>query len=294
MRYKQTGSDLIFAIFLAIFGMLIFAVMFYPLWFVVIASISDPIAVVSGQVTLLPIRPSLESFELVFRERNIWIGYRNSLFYLVLGTSINLIMTTLGAYPLSRPDFPFRTFFTFFIAFTMLFSGGMIPFFLLVNNLGMFDTIWAMVIPGAISTWNLLIMKNYFQSSIPMELKEAATIDGCSDLHILLRIVLPLSKPIIAVLALFYAAGHWNAFFNALIFLRNRDLFPLQIFLRNILLQNHHEVLQGELIGMLERIIRGETMKYAVIIVASVPMLILYPFAQKYFIKGVMVGALKG
>jgi len=294
MRYKQTGVDRVFSIFIAIVSILIFVVVAYPLYYVVIASFSDPVAVVSGRVNFFPIDTTLESYRLVLRERGIWIGYRNSVIYLLLGTTINLVMTTLAAYPLSRPDFPFRTFFTFFIAFTMLFSGGMIPLFLVVQNLGIFNTIWAMVIPVAISTWNLLVMKNYFQSSIPNELLESSTIDGCSDAQQLIHIVLPLSKPIIAVLALFYGVAHWNAFFNALIYLRDRDLFPLQIFLREILLLNQYEALQGELMGMLERIIRGETMKYAVIIVASLPMIAIYPFAQKFFIKGVMVGAIKG
>ena len=294
MRFKQTASDRVFSLVLGLISVTIFFLVLYPLFFVIIASFSTPEAVVTGQVTFWPIGFTLESYSLVLQERQIWVGYRNSIFYASVGTLINMTMTTLGAYALSREDFPFRTFFTFFVAFTMWFSGGMIPTFLVVRDLGMLDTVWAMLIPGAISTWNLLIMKNYFQSSIPKEMHEASIIDGATDFQLLVRVILPLSKPIIAVLSLFYIVGHWNAFFGALIYLRSPELQPLQIVLRGILLQNNLEILQGEAMGMLERIMRGETMKYAVIVVSSLPMIIIYPFAQKFFIRGVMVGAIKG
>ena len=176
----------------------------------------------------------------------------------------------------------------------MLFGGGMIPVYMVVKNLKLTDTIWAMVIPNAIATYNLLVMKNYFQSSIPDELQEAAAIDGCDHFRTLIKVVLPLSTPIIAVIVLFYAVGHWNAFFNAVLYLRNQDLFPLQIVLRDILLQNSLEAVGGDLTGMYEKVMRGETMKYALIIVASLPVILIYPFVQKYFVKGIMVGAIKG
>jgi putative aldouronate transport system permease protein len=176
----------------------------------------------------------------------------------------------------------------------MLFSGGMIPVYMVVRGLNITDTIWAMVIPNAIATYNMLVMKNYFQSSIPEELHEAAAIDGCGPFQSLLKVVLPLSRPILAVITLFYAVGHWNAFFNAIIYLRDQKLYPLQIVLREIMLQNSLEAVGGDMTGMYEKVMRGETMKYAVIIVASVPVLLFYPLVQKYFTKGIMVGAIKG
>lgn len=266
----------------------------YPLFFVVIASFSDPQAVLGGKITFWPVGFNLESYKMILKEPKIWNGYRNTIFYTVLGTFINFILTTLTAYPLSRKDMPCRKLLTFFITFTMLFGGGMIPVYMVVRGLNLTDTIWAMVIPGAISTYNMLVMKNYFQSSIPEELHEAAAIDGCGHFQSLLRVILPLSTPIIAVIILFYAVGHWNAFFNAIIYLRDQRLYPLQIILREIMLQNSLEAVGGDMIGMYEKVMRGETMKYAVILVASAPVLAFYPFVQKYFVKGIMVGAVKG
>jgi len=234
---------------------------------------------------------------MILEEEKIWLGYKNTAIYTVLGTCINLFLTTLAAYPLSRKDMPARSFFTFLISFTMLFGGGMIPTYLVVKNLKITDTIWAMVIPNAIATYNLLVMKNYFQTNIPSELEEAAWIDGCSDYRLLISVILPLSVPIVAVMILFYAVGHWNAFFNAIIYLRKQNLYPLQVILREILIQNSLEALSGEVaesFGMYEKVMRGETMKYSVIIVSSLPVIIMYPFVQKYFVKGIMVGAIKG
>ena len=266
----------------------------YPLYFVIIASFSQPEAVLNGKLRFLPIGFNLESYQMVLQEEKVWIGYRNTILYTILGTIINLFLTTLGAYSLSRKDMPARTLLTFVISFTMLFGGGMIPVYMVVKNLKLTDTIWPMVIPNAIATYNLLVMKNYFQSSIPDELQEAAAIDGCDHFRTLIKVVLPLSTPIIAVIVLFYAVGHWNAFFNAVLYLRNQDLFPLQIVLRDILLQNSLEAVGGDLTGMYEKVMRGETMKYALIIVASLPVILIYPFVQKYFVKGIMVGAIKG
>ena len=266
----------------------------YPLYFVIIASFSQPEAVLNGKLRFLPIGFNLESYQMVLQEEKVWIGYRNTILYTILGTIINLFLTTLGAYSLSRKDMPARTLLTFVISFTMLFGGGRIPVYMVVKNLKLTDTIWAMVIPNAIATYNLLVMKNYFQSSIPDELQEAAAIDGCDHFRTLIKVVLPLSTPIIAVIVLFYAVGHWNAFFNAVLYLRNQDLFPLQIVLRDILLQNSLEAVGGDLTGMYEKVMRGETMKYALIIVASLPVILIYPFVQKYFVKGIMVGAIKG
>lgn len=294
MWKKKSRGDKAFDIALIIISLLIIIIIAYPLYFVVIASFSQPEAVLGGKLRFLPVGFNLESYKMVLSEQKVWIGYRNTILYTVLGTCINLVLTTLAAYPLSRKDMPFRGALTFVASFTMLFGGGMIPVYLVVRGLKMTDTIWAMVIPNALATYNMLVMKNYFQSSIPEELQEAAAIDGCDHLGTLIRIVLPLSAPIMAVITLFYAVGHWNAFFNAIIYLRNQNLFPLQIVLRDILLQNSLEAVGGDLTGMYEKVMRGESMKYALIIVASAPVIMLYPFVQKYFVKGVMVGAIKG
>ncbi len=294
MRKKKSRGDWWFDLGLVVISLLIIVVIAYPLYFVVIASFSQPEAVLGGKLRFLPIGFNVESYKMVLSERKVWIGYRNTILYTVLGTCINLVLTTLAAYPLSRKDMPYRGPLTFVASFTMLFGGGMIPVYMVVKNLGLTDSIWAMVIPNALATYNMLVMKNYFQSSIPEELQEAAAIDGCDHFRTLLRVVLPLSAPIVAVIVLFYAVGHWNAFFNAVIYLRDQELFPLQIVLRDILLQNSLEAVGGDLTGMYEKVMRGETMKYALIIVASAPVIAMYPFVQKYFVKGVMVGAIKG
>lgn len=289
---RSTG-DRVFDLCTVILGILIIIIIAYPLYFVLIASFSKAEDVLMGRVLLWPRNITFASYELVLAEPKIWIGYRNTIFYAVLGTVINLILTTLAAYPLSRKDMPMRSFFTLVISFTMMFSGGIVPTYLVVRSLGMTDTIWAMVIPNAIATYNLLVMKNFFQSTIPVELQEAAQIDGCSDFRLLVSVVMPLSTAIIAVMVLFYAVDHWNAFFNAVIYLRNRLLFPLQLYLREILLQNQ-EIGTADATGLYERMMQVETMKYAIILISSLPMLLMYPFAQKYFVKGVMVGAIKG
>ena len=294
MWKKKSKGDRAFDITLVVISILIILVIAYPLYFVVIASFSQPEAVLGGKLRFLPVGFNLESYQMVLTEPKVWTGYRNTILYTVLGTCINLVLTTLAAYPLSRKDMPFRGLLTFVASFTMLFGGGMIPVYLVVRGLKLTDSIWAMVIPNALATYNMLVMKNYFQSSIPEDLQEAAAIDGCDHFGTLIRVVLPLSAPIMAVIVLFYAVGHWNAFFNAIIYLRNQDLFPLQVVLRDILLQNSLEAVGGDLTGMYEKVMRGESMKYALIIVASAPVIMLYPFVQKYFVKGVMVGAIKG
>jgi putative aldouronate transport system permease protein len=291
---KKSISDRLFDYVIIIISVVILLMVAYPLYYVTIASFSKPEAVLSGKLTFFPVGFNVKSYQMVFHEPKIWRGYGNTILYTVLGTTINLILTTLCAFPLSRKDMPYRTLLTFLVSFTMLFGGGMIPVYLVVKNIGITDSIWAMVIPNALNTYNMLVMKNYFQSSIPGELQEAAAIDGCNHIMTLLHVVLPLSRPIMAVITLFYAVQHWNAFFNAIIYLRKDSLFPLQIILREILLQNSLEAVGGDMTGMYEKVMQGETMKYALIMVASVPILIFYPFVQKYFTKGIMVGAVKG
>lgn len=290
----RTNVDKVFDTINVIILSLVLVIILYPLIFVASASISDPIRVLQGEVWLLPKGINLESYKLVFSHDKIMTGYRNTLFYTILGTLINLVMTTLGAYPLSRRDFRARSFFTLLFTFTMFFSGGMIPTYLVVKQLGLLDTIWALLLPGAVSVWNMTIMRNFFQTSIPFELQESAMIDGCGNLSLLLKIVLPLSVPIIAVMIIFYGVGHWNSYFSALIYLTNQNKYPLQLVLRSILMKEETSEIIAADDSVIRRQMMAEILKYAAIIVSSVPVLLLYPFLQKYFVHGIMVGALKG
>ncbi len=282
----RTKADKVFDTINVIILSLVLVIILYPLIFVVVASVSDPLRVLQGEVWLWPKGLNLESYKLVFSHSQIMIGYRNTLFYTLLGTLINLVMTTLGAYPLSRRDFRARSFFTFLFTFTMFFSGGMIPTYLVVKQLGLLDKIWAMLLPGAVSVWNMTIMRNYFQTSIPFELQESAMIDGCGNLSLLIRIVLPLSVPIIAVMVIFYGVGHWNSYFNALIYLTDQNKYPLQLVLRSILMKEETSEMIAADDSVIRRQMMAEILKYAAIIVSSVPVLLLYPFLQKYFVQG--------
>ncbi|UQZ81169.1 L-arabinose transport system permease protein AraQ [Paenibacillus konkukensis] len=268
----------------------------YPLLFVLSASFSDPTKVMSGEMWLLPKGFTLGAYKEIFDYAAVWSGYRNTLLYTTVGTCVNLILTTLAAYPLSRKDLPGRNLFMFLITFTMFFNGGLIPTYLIVKGLALVNTFWALIIPNAIATYNLIVMRTYFQNSIPWEIQEASLIDGCSNFRLLTHIILPLSKPIIAVMVLYYAVGHWNSYFNALIYLRNSNLYPLQLVLREILIVSQSNILDqsGSTFGMDEKLLLAESIKYALIIVASLPVLIMYPFVQRHFVKGVMIGSLKG
>lgn len=290
----RTKGDIVFDTVNIIILSIVLIVVLYPLLYVVSASFSDPIKVLQGEVILLPKGFNVEAYSMVFEHDGIMTGYRNTIIYTLVGTFINLVMTIAGAYPLSRKDFRGRAFFTVVIVFTMFFSGGLIPTYLVIKQMKLLDTFWVMVLPGAVSVWNLTIMRNFFQNSIPFELEEAAMIDGAGNVEMLWKIILPLSAPIIAVMVMFYGVGHWNAFFNALIYLTDEKKYPLQLILRSILIQEE----TGEMIAADDSVIRRQMMaqiiKYAAIVVASVPVLIIYPFLQKYFVQGVMVGALKG
>lgn len=268
----------------------------YPLIYILSASFSDPMAIIQGRVWLWPADFTLAAYQKVFQNPDILLGYRNSIIYLVVGTSINIIMTTMGAYALSRKDLRGRHVLTLIFTFTLLFNGGLIPTYLVYKNiLGLYNNLWVMVIPSAISVWNMIIMRTYFQNSIPMELQEAAFIDGCSNIRTLTSIVLPLSKPIIAVMTLYYGVAHWNSYFTALIYLHDNWRFPLQLVIRSILiLEDTQAMAGGEGESIVEQLVLIEGMRYAVIVVSSIPMLLLYPVVQKHFVKGVMVGAVKG
>ena len=278
--------------FILVFALLIVA---YPIIYIFSASFSSPSAVIAGRVFLWPVEFSLAGYEAVFRESRVWSGYLNTIIYTVLGTTVNMFLSILCAYPLSRKDFAGRNFLMFFVTFTMIFSGGMLPTYLVVQQLGLLNTRWAMILPPAISAWNVIIMRTFYQSTISDELLEAAFLDGCDNFRFLWQIVLPLSKSITVVMILFYSVAHWNAFFNALIYLHDRDLFPLQIVLREILIQGQisaEAMVDPELAARQQGL--AELLKYSLIIVASLPIWCVYPFVQKYFVKGVMIGSLKG
>ena len=291
---RKTRFDRIFdAIIYTILGLLT-ASYLYILIFTVSASFSDPNAVYSGRVILWPVDVTLQGYERVFQEKMLWIGYRNSLFYMIVGTAISTMLTITGAYALSRKDLPGRNVITGLLVFTMFFSGGIIPLYLIVRSLKLLDTMWALILPGAISMSNLIIARTFFANSIPTGLLDAARIDGCNNIRFFFRIALPLSKPIIAVIALYYAIGLWNDYFNAMIYIKTRTNYPLQLFLREILISSQTssamtgDVLEQELLAQLQEII-----KYTLIVVGSVPLLVIYPFLQKYFVQGVMIGSLK-
>jgi putative aldouronate transport system permease protein len=291
---RLSREDLIFDIIVNTVGVAIIIVMLYPLIFVLSASFSDPDLVLRGKVVLFPKGLTIVPYQMVFDNAKIWQGYRNTIFYTLAGTFINLLMTVLAAYPLSRKDMPCRRFFTLLIVFTMYFNGGLIPTYLLVRDLHMYNTVWALLIPAAISTYNLIVARTFFERNIPDELYDSAKLDGASNVRMLVSIVLPLSSAILAVLVLYYGVNHWNSYFSALVYLRNEKLFPLQIILRDILILGQTEQLGSNDVGMGEKIKMAEAIKYSVIVVSSVPILLLYPFLQKYFVKGVMIGAIKG
>ncbi|WP_145018617.1 carbohydrate ABC transporter permease [Paenibacillus sp. Y412MC10] len=292
---KEAGADRWFSLMNYAVLSIILIVVLYPLIFVVSASFSSSTAVLSGRVWLWPVEPTLEGYRAVFKNAMVVKGFLNTMFYTVAGTGINLVFSVMAAYPLSRKDFRGRNGFMLLFVFTMMFSGGLIPSYLLVKDLGMIDTVWAMLLPAALSVWNVIIMRTYFQTTIPDELLEASQLDGCSDLRFLLRIVLPLSGPILAVIALFYAVGHWNQYFNAMIYLKRAELYPLQLVLRDILVQNEVNIdMLGDAKTAAARQGLRELLKYSLIVVTSFPLLVVYPFVQKFFVKGVMIGSLKG
>ncbi|MFK7697667.1 carbohydrate ABC transporter permease [Paenibacillus sp. HJGM_3] len=265
----------------------------YPFLYVLFASLSDPTWVVTVRGMIwYPKDITFAAYKLVFDNPSILTGYLNTLIYVVVGTTVNILMTSLGAYALSRPSVMWKNHIMFMIVFTMFFNGGLIPTYLLVSKLGMLDSRLALIIPAAMSAFNLIIMRTAFQG-IPVSLEESAKLDGANDFTVLFRIILPLSMPVVAVMILFYGVGHWNGWFNALIYLRTRELYPLQLILREILITNSTDSMMTG-VGGGDKMPIGETIKYATIIVATLPILCLYPFLQKYFVKGVMIGAIKG
>ncbi|MDQ1914140.1 carbohydrate ABC transporter permease [Paenibacillus sp. GD4] len=289
---RLTFGEKMFDVLNVVFMLVLCFLTLYPFLYVTFSSFSDP-GLLSQHRGLLwkPYGFSLDAYKAVFANPNILNGYSNTIFYVIVGTLFNLFMTSLGAYFLSRRNVFFKNAVMFMIVVTMFFQGGLIPTYLLVDGLGLVDTPWAMIIPGAINTWNLIIMRTSFQA-VPVSLEESAKMDGASEWTVMWRIILPLSLPVMAVMVLFYAVGHWNAWFNAMIYLRDRELYPLQLILREILITNSTDSMMTDASGA-DKMPIGEAIKYATIMVATVPILVLYPFLQKYFVKGVMIGALK-
>ncbi|OLS35897.1 carbohydrate ABC transporter permease [Bacillus sp. MRMR6] len=292
---RRTKEDKVFDVINVFLVAMIVLLVIYPLYFIVIASISNPNMIYEGKVWFLPKELTFEGYERILRDSKIWLGYKNSIVYTVVGTIVNVSFTLMAAYALSRKDLYGRNTIMFLFLMTMFFSGGLIPTYLVVKNLGLLNTMWALILPKAVAVWNVIVAKTFFESTIPGELLEASRIDGCNDVKFFWKIVLPLSKPIVAVMVLFYAVGHWNSYFDALIYLNNENLYPLQLILRNILIQNQASTMMiSDLDSLAAKQRVSELIKYGVIIVSSLPLLIVYPFVQKYFVKGVMIGGIKG
>ncbi len=290
---KDTRSEKVFYFLNGLFLTAFFLITLYPILCVVSGAISSPLAVATGKVTFYPIGFSLRGFELNLKNPKVLLGFANSAFYTVAGTALNLAITLVTAFVMSRRELPARTFISFFMAFTMWFSGGLIPTFLLVRDLGMFNTRWALLIPGMLSVWNMIVCRTYINSTIPEEMFEAASIDGCGYVRFFLTMVLPLSTAIIAVLALWYAIGHWNSYFNALIYVYDPSKQPLQLYLRAMLVTETASDL-SDIDTATESLGVQELMKNSLILIACLPLWVLYPFAQRYFIEGVMIGSVKG
>lgn len=295
--HKKTFGEKVFDVCNYTLLTLIALICLYPMLYVLFSSVSDPLQLMKFRGFLYkPLGFTLKGYEVLLHNPNIPIGYLNTIFYVVIGTCLNLFVTMLGAYALSRTGYKLKKLFTIAIVFTMYFGGGMIPNFLLVRNIGLINTRWALVLPTLIGTWNMIVMRTIF-AAVPKSLEESAKMDGANDFVVLFKIFIPVSKATIAVMLLFYAVGHWNSWFNAMIYLRDRQLWPLQLFMREIIIAN-------TMIGNETGTVSGEAgqgffyleevIKYATIIVSTVPILCIYPFIQKYFTKGIMLGSLKG
>lgn len=291
--------DSMFNVVINILGVLMICVVMAVLWFIVVASVSSPQLVAEGKVFLWPKGFTLDAYRVLMEQKDVWIGYLNSLFYAIAGTILSVLVTMLTAYPFSRRDFPARNWLVLFIMIPAYFSGGMIPTFLLIKALGMYNTIWALLLPSAVSMYNIIIARTFIQSNIPFEIQESAKIDGAGDFTILFRFIFPLSGPIIAVLVLFFALAQWNSYITPLIYLKDRSKYPLQLFLSEILVKNQQTAInalmtQDELEAAQRQADKAELLKYALVIVSSLPFMVLYPIMQKYVVKGIAIGSIKG
>ena len=292
---RRSSADAVFLLCNGLFLGFILLIVIYPVWYAFIAS--DPMAVSRGELVLLPRGFDLSAYEKVFGYERVMTGYRNTIVYTLAGTVVNTLMVAITAYPLSRRDLWGRNVLTKLFVFTMYFSGGLIPTYLLVRNVGLYNSMWALILPSCVSMYNVIIMRSYFSNSLPFELQEAAMIDGCSNVSMLLRIVLPLSTPVLAVILLYHAVGYWNMYFSALIYLADADKYPLQMVLRDILISTQITEMMDtaeSAESMIQQALLANSIKYALIVVSSVPVIVIYPFLQKYFEKGIMLGAVKG
>lgn len=295
VKYKLTGCDLVFyGISALVIGILTLTVL-YLIVYIFSASFSSPGALAAGKVVLWPVDFSVDGYKAVFNYSKVWIGYRNTIFYVIVGTAINVSMTLLCAYPMAQKDLYGGKVIMAYFTFTMIFNGGMIPTYILIKNLGIMNTIWSLLLPGAMTIYNMIIARTFIRTNIPSELKDAARIDGCDDFHFFFEVVLPLSKAIIAVLILWYAVGHWNSYMDAFLYLRDNNLYPLQIFLKDVLVSGEfsaEDMMDPETAIALQNM--KLLLKYSLIVVSVVPLFFFYPFVQKYFVKGVTIGSVKG
>jgi putative aldouronate transport system permease protein len=294
VHIRESSTDRIFMFFVYLFLAIFLLIILYPLVYILSASFSDPLAVTGGRVWLFPVDFTLRGYQVTLQNPQILTGYLNSLFYTIFGTLLSVVLTVLVAYPLSRRDLYGANVLMFLITFTLIFSGGLIPTYLVVKQLGLIDTRWALLIPQAVAAFQVIIARTFFRTAIPDELAEAAALDGCNDLQFLWKVVLPLSMPIIAVLALMYAVSQWNGYFDALLYLKSSDLQPLQLVLRNILILNTTSGGVMDATAMAQRQQLADLLKYCLVVVGSVPVLMLYPFVQRYFVKGLLIGSIKG
>lgn len=294
IRRQVTRNDLIFNIILYSVSIIILLIVIYPLYFIIIASFSNPTEVANGKVWFFPSQFTLDGYKEIMRHSELWVGYRNTIVYTVLGTLIGLAVNIPAAYALSRRDLVGRKAITFYFIFTMFFNGGLIPTYFTIRDFGLYDTFWVMVLPFSVVVYHIIIARTFFDSSLPQGILDAAQIDGCGNLRFFFQIALPLSKAVLAVIALYTAVSQWNAYFNALVYIRSEGLKPLQLVIRNILITNQAMAGTGDGLAAQEARRLSELMKYAVIIISTVPIMCVYPFVQKYFSQGVMIGAIKG
>ena len=294
IRRQVTRNDLIFNIILYSVSIIILLFVFFPLYFIIIASFSNPTEVANGKVWFFPSQFTLDGYKEIMRHSELWVGYRNTIVYTVLGSLIGLAVNIPAAYALSRKDLVGRKAITFYFIFTMFFNGGLIPTYFTIRDFGLYDTFWVMVLPFSVVVYHIIIARTFFDSSLPQGILDAAQIDGCGNLRFFFQIALPLSKAVLAVIALYTAVSQWNAYFNALVYIRSEGLKPLQLVIRNILITNQAMAGTGDGLAAQEARRLSELMKYAVIIISTVPIMCVYPFVQKYFSQGVMIGAIKG
>lgn len=293
-RVRRQGRDVVFDAILYCICTVLLLIILYPLWFIVIASFSDPSAVAGGHVWVWPVGFTLDGYDELLKQPKVWLGYRNTIAYTVVGTLIGLAVNIPAAYALSRKDLWGRKGLMGLYVFTMFFSGGLIPIFLTVQQAGLYNTFWVLVLPFSVSAYNIIVARTFFETSLPPDLWDAAQIDGCGNLRFFFTMALPLSKAVISVIALWTAVGQWNSYFNALIYIRDENLYPLQLIMRNILITNQNFAALGTGEAAMIAMRRANLVRYAMIIIATVPIMCVYPFIQKYFDQGVMIGAVKG